>query len=127
MGVSVMLSEQRVKEIVAEVLARLGDAPAPAPPGLSWQNPDAMREMTAATPARIAIGRAGARYETGSWLAFRVDHAAARDAIFHPVSPEFLARLGALVLETRVKERREYLLRPDLGRRLDEPSEGLLH
>lgn len=139
-----MLTERELKTIVTDVLAGLGygvaaaerpmassgpaaqPPPASARPGRSWQNPEAMEEMLAATPARIDIGRAGARYDTAAWLKFRIDHGAARDAIFHEVSPEFLTELGAVVLETQVTDRREYLVRPDLGRRLTPESERLL-
>lgn len=144
-----MLTERELKAIVTDVLAGLGyrvdgagqpatSAAEGADPraaavqastkesGRSWQNPEAMEEMIAATPARIQIGRAGARYDTESWLKFRIDHAAARDAIFHEVSPAFMKELGAVALETQVADRREYLVRPDLGRRLTPESEQLL-
>jgi ethanolamine ammonia-lyase small subunit len=85
-----------------------------------------MRELLAATPARIGLGRAGVRYDTRSYLSFRMDHAAARDAIFTEVGQAFLDQLGAVILESRVTDRRQYLLRPDLGRRLAPASERLL-
>lgn len=133
-----MLNESELKAVVADVLAGLGyrvTGPIPPEPtkmadrratGTDWQNPEAMQEMLAATPARIAIGRAGARYDTDAWLKFRMDHAAARDAIFHEVGDEFVATLGAVALNTRTRDRHEYLLRPDLGRRLDDESQALL-
>lgn len=98
----------------------------PARDGGTWRDPEAMREMVAATPARISIGRAGARYDTEAWLKFRMDHAAARDAIFHEIPDDFAARHGAVPVRTRVADRRQYLIRPDLGRRLDPASEAVL-
>jgi len=89
----------------------------------NWQNPEAMAELQRTTSARISVGRAGPRYDTASWLTFRMDHAAARDAIFHEVADAFVQRLGAVRLETRAGDRRTYLLRPDLGRRLSAESE----
>lgn len=133
-----MLNESDLKAVVAEVLAGLGyrvEGPIPAQPtkldeprmtGRNWKNPEAMKEMLTTTPARIAIGRAGARYDTDAWLKFRMDHAAARDAIFHEIGPEFVSKLGAVPVETLTKDRHEYLLRPDMGRRLDEPSQAIL-
>lgn len=89
----------------------------------SWEKPEAMAEMLLTTPARIGIGRAGARYDTDSWLRFRMDHAAARDAIFHPVADGLVRQLNAVALESRAGDRQTYLLRPDLGRRLSPESE----
>ncbi|MHB9144769.1 MAG: ethanolamine ammonia-lyase subunit EutC [Symbiobacteriia bacterium] len=91
-----------------------------------WGNPEAMREMLATTPARIGIGRTGCRYDTRSWLKFRMDHAAARDAIFHEVAEDFPARLAAVPVRTQVADRRQYLIRPDLGRRLSPESEAVV-
>ena len=45
-------------------------------------NSDAVRAMKKSTPARIGIGRAGARPKTMSWLRFLADHAVAQDAVF---------------------------------------------
>jgi len=138
-----LLTERELKAIVADVLAGLGHkglqslagsgsgsgGPEPGPMSGShpaWSNPDAMTEMIAATPARIAIGRAGARYDTDAWLQFRMDHAAAKDAIFHEIGQGFVDRLGAVALQTQVADRRQYLVRPDLGRRLLGASEQVL-
>ncbi len=121
-----MLTEQELKAIVADVLAGLGHrAEAPIPADGPWRDPQAMAELAAATPARIQIGRAGARYDTESWLRFRIDHAAARDAIFHEVRTDLLDELGLLPLTTQVTDRHEYLVRPDLGRLLS-PESALL-
>jgi len=42
-------------------------------------------KMKKHTPARLGIGRAGARYKTETTLRFRADHAAAQDAVFTDV------------------------------------------
>lgn len=70
------------------------------------------------TPARLGVGRAGTRLRTETLLAFLADHAAARDAVWSSVDPELLARLGLVALRSAAADRREFLLRPDLGRRL---------
>lgn len=76
------------------------------------------------TPARIALGRAGASLPTEGVLAFGLAHARARDAVHQALDVEKLeADLHAAEFETvrvhsAVQNRRAYLLRPDLGRRL---------
>ncbi len=84
------------------------------------------------TEARIALGRAGHAVPTQAQLAFQLAHAQARDAVQVPWDPESFAKqvqaLGseALVLETRVGSREEYLRRPDLGRALSAASRSRL-
>jgi ethanolamine ammonia-lyase small subunit len=73
------------------------------------------------TPARLDVGRVGARPRTATWLAFQRDHAAARDAVWSAWSPAFvaeLARLGFLVVRSAAADRETYVRRPPLGRRL---------
>ncbi len=69
---------------------------------------------------------------TQALLAFELDHARARDAVHQALDVETLdANVAALGLDTlRVRsaaiDRATYLLRPDLGRRLDAASRGVL-
>ncbi len=79
----------------------------------------AFRKLKARTPARLGLGRAGPRYRTLSMLRFRADHAAAQDAVFSQVSPEFPEKNGLVALQTRCRDKDEYLTRPDLGRCFD--------
>ncbi len=74
------------------------------------------------TPARICIGRTGLRYLTIPWLRFRADHASAMDAVFSDVSEEFLNKMGLFSVQTVVKDKDEYLTRPDLGKILSEEA-----
>jgi ethanolamine ammonia-lyase small subunit len=80
------------------------------------------------TPARVALGRSGASMPTKALLDFTLDHARARDAVHAAFdAPRLLADLGALgpaVAEVRSQaaDRRDYLRRPDLGRRLERDS-----
>ena len=84
------------------------------------------------TPARVALGRAGVSLPTSALLAFTLDHARARDAVHAAFDANRLvAELGELGLAacpvaSRVRNRQDYLRRPDLGRRLDEASAQLL-
>jgi len=90
--------------------------------------PDAWSELRGVTMARIALGRAGGSLPTQEWLAFKADHAAARDAVHNAFDAEGLAAqvaaLGVemLIVDSAAGDRTTYLQRPDLGRRLDEPS-----
>lgn len=81
------------------------------------------------TPARIALGRSGVSLPTREILDFTLAHAQARDAIHLPLDTDTLSHAlqadgweTPLTLHSRAGSRHEYLLRPDLGRRLDEPS-----
>lgn len=73
--------------------------------------------MKAKTPARLGVGRAGARYKTISMLRVRADHAAAQDAVFSDVSEEFIKKNNFVAVKTLCTDKDEYLTRPDLGRR----------
>ncbi|TGE35489.1 ethanolamine ammonia-lyase subunit EutC [Desulfosporosinus fructosivorans] len=81
-------------------------------------NADAVKAMKKSTPARIGIGRAGARPKTMSWLRFLADHAVAQDAVFLDVSDEFLKQNNLMSVQSAVANKDEFLTRPDLGRRL---------
>ncbi len=76
------------------------------------------------TPARLASGRAGARYKTLTALRFRADHAAAQDAVFSQVPEDYPQKHAMLAVQTRCKDKDEYLTRPDLGRCFDEETAG---
>lgn len=78
-----------------------------------------------ATPARLALGRAGNATPTDEALRFGWAHAMARDAIHAPLDMESLAQ--ALEADgwpverahSSAIDRTTYLRRPDLGRQLD--------
>ena len=78
------------------------------------------RKMKLHTPARLGCGRAGARYKTLTMLRFRADHAAAQDAVFSQISEDFAVKNGLVPVQTKCKDKDEYLTRPDLGRCFDE-------
>jgi ethanolamine ammonia-lyase small subunit len=84
------------------------------------------------TPARIGLKRAGAGLATREHLSFQLAHARARDAVHDPLDAAPLLDglrergLDALHLASAAGERRTYLVRPDLGRRLDEASRDRL-
>jgi ethanolamine ammonia-lyase small subunit len=75
------------------------------------------------TEARVGLGRAGDAMPTTALLDVAEAHAAARDAVWSALDPAALG-LDAPVVRSRARDRREYLLRPDLGRQL-EPGTAL--
>src|ERR1700744_2651782 len=91
-----------------------------------------LRDLRGLTPARVGLGRSGAGMPTEELLAFTLDHARARDAVHAAFDVTGLMRgLGLLGLEplevrSRVRNRKDYLRRPDLGRMLDEDSHHAL-
>lgn len=86
------------------------------------ENPEKYRKMKEKTPARLGSGRAGARYKTLTMLRFRADHAAAQDAVFSQVSEDFAQNNGMIEVQTRCRDKDEYLTRPDHGRCFDEEN-----
>ena len=80
------------------------------------------------TRARIALGRAGDSLPTDAVLDFGLAHAQARDAVHHPLDTEALAKaveangLESLCVASAASDRAQYLVRPDLGRRLHASS-----
>lgn len=89
---------------------------------------DPWTHLKAFTRARIALGRSGTSMPTQEVLNFAYAHAMARDAVHAPLDVEnFCEKLQAagfdtLQVQSAVPDRASYLLRPDLGRRLDVAS-----
>lgn len=83
------------------------------------------------TPARLFTDRAGAAYRTGTLLDLRRDHAAARDAVqtvlrLRDLPPDLVSQFQLFEVQTQAGSKEEYLLRPDLGRRLDDAGRSEL-
>ncbi len=99
---------------------------ADAPAGPDGRDP--WLELAGFTSARVALGRAGGSLRTGSLLDFRLAHARARDAVQSAFNAGGLERdlkrhgLASCSLATSASDRRTFLIRPDLGRRLDDAS-----
>ena len=89
---------------------------------------DKLASLRAATPARIFLPCAGLALATHANLRFQLDHAEARDAVHECLDVKTLIEalrsrgLEILHLASAARDRRTYLLRPDLGRELDEAS-----
>ncbi|RZL88288.1 MAG: ethanolamine ammonia-lyase subunit EutC [Variovorax sp.] len=87
--------------------------------------PSPWREWRNTTPARLALGRAGAGMPTDEVLRFGWAHAMARDAIHAALDvPALDAALRSdgwdvMQVRSRAPDRTSYLRRPDLGRQLE--------
>lgn len=90
----------------------------PRPPA----DPVALGKVTAATPARVAMGRTGTRYLTDVYVRLRAEHAIALDAVHSELSSDMAQKLGAIEVSTRATSKEHFLLHPDEGRRLDDAS-----
>jgi ethanolamine ammonia-lyase small subunit len=101
-------------------------------PAASGALRDSWHGLARFTSARIALGRAGGSVRSGTLLDFRLAHARARDAVlmdFHADLVESeIARTGltTMRLATTATDRRTFLLRPDFGRKLGDPSRAAL-
>jgi len=105
---------------------------AEAPSGPQGTPSDPWTSLRRLTPARIALGRAGTSLPTSEVLRFAAAHAQTRDAVHLPLDAAALeadlrAR-GRVVMQVRSRAatRTEYLVRPDLGRRLADESRAAL-
>lgn len=93
---------------------------------------DPWQSLKQFTNARIALGRTGSSLPTKEILNFGYAHAMARDAVHialdvTPLETD-LHNLGlhSLLVRSSATDRHTFLLRPDLGRRLDDASRTLL-
>ena len=87
-----------------------------------------IQQIRQRTPARVLVNRAGAAYRTSTQLELRQAHAAARDAVRteldleHDLGAATVKQWELFEISTLAKSKDEYLLRPDLGRRLSEQA-----
>jgi len=90
---------------------------------------EGLRRLTA---ARIGLARSGASLATAPLLDFRLAHSRARDAVHEPLDrARLVAALAGLsdpvlAVASAAATRSDYLMRPDLGRRLDADGEAIL-
>jgi ethanolamine ammonia-lyase small subunit len=94
------------------------------PSGLS----EIIKKVRARTPARLLEGRSGASYRTNTQLTLREAHAAARDSVREELNlltdlgDDFVRKWNLFEVCSRAVNKDHYLLRPDLGRHLNESS-----
>jgi len=89
---------------------------------------DGLRALMASTTARIGVGRAGPRYSTAELLLFQGDHAVTQDALYRDVDQKLLDQFNLFTVQTKVTGgKQEYLLRPDLGRLLNDDAKRMIN
>ncbi len=128
------------RELIARLREQLGEsAPlSPAGPALPLTPPprrvfpsprtrsSLQGQAAAHTTALVGIGRVGTRYATDVVLQFQAELAVAHHAVASLLPEEWIEQNGLLNLQTRVSDHQEFLLRPDLGRRLSDASRQAL-
>lgn len=100
--------------------------PVPPPPARVY-SPRPERSAFAADAARhttalLGIGHVGTRYATNVVLQFQAELAVAHAAVGAELPEAWAEANGFVGVATRVASHREFLLRPDLGRRLSDAS-----
>ncbi len=101
----------------------------PAAPGAPRELWSTLRKITA---ARIGLDRSGASLATRPLLDSSLAHARARDAVHELVDESRLCDEAAalappfLLVDSAARDRRSYLMRPDLGRRLSRDASAVL-
>ena len=80
------------------------------------------------THARVAQERSGVSLNTNEMLAFKLAHAHAKDAIHAPFESSQIQTslkmlsVNSLIVSSEINQRKEYLTRPDKGRKLNPSS-----
>jgi ethanolamine ammonia-lyase small subunit len=101
-------------------------APVVAPPARVYRarpEPSSFAaEAARHTTALVGIGHVGTRYATAVALQFQAELAVAHAAVGAELAAGWPEANGFVALATRVSSHREFLLRPDLGRRLSDAS-----
>lgn len=137
LGRGVVDDVSRTRQLIAALRDELGGAaPLPPPPAIPEIPAPPVRVYSARpqldhkfvdeaakhTTALVGIGHVGTRYATEVVLQFQAELAVAHEAVDAELPDEWPAQHGFLALHSRVTDHREFLLRPDLGRRLDDAS-----
>jgi len=92
-------------------------------------SPRLLEKIRARTPARLLAGHSGGAYRTTTQLELRAAHAAARDAVRtdfdlqQHLGKQLIEEFGIFETFTQADSKDEFLLRPDLGRRLSLESQ----
>jgi len=90
--------------------------------------PGVLKKVRERTPARLLAGRSGSAYRTNTQLELREAHAAARDAVRAEMNlsvdlgESFVQEWNLFEVCSQAATKDEYLLRPGLGRQLNDAS-----
>jgi ethanolamine ammonia-lyase small subunit len=129
-------AQSATRALMAALRARLGAAdPLPPPPPLPRVEAPPARVFAprrgpgrfAARAARhttalVGIGHVGTRYATDVVLQFQAELAVAHQAVAAELPDDWAETQRLIPVRSRAGDHREFLLRPDLGRRLDDAS-----
>ncbi len=91
-----------------------------------------IKKVRVRTPARLLAGRSGAAYRTNTQLDLREAHSAARDAVrteldlATDLGKDFAQKWNLFQVCSQAASKDQYLLRPDLGRHLNDASRAEL-
>jgi ethanolamine ammonia-lyase small subunit len=89
---------------------------------------DWLAQAARLTPARVFVGRCGSAYRTDTQLQLRGAHAVALDAVHKEVDLErdfaadFVSTRRLFCVQSQATSKREFLLRPEMGRRLGDAA-----
>lgn len=89
---------------------------------------DRRKKLRSLTSARIGLNKAGGSLTTKEMLAFRKDHALARDAVWTELDCDSLYEslkslgLSVMTLSSQANSREEYIKKPEFGRALSQKS-----
>lgn len=103
-----------------------------APPAALGAPRELWSSLRKVTAARIGLERSGASIATQPLLESSLAHARARDAVHELVDESRLCDEAAalappvLLVDSAARDRRSYLMRPDLGRRLSRDASAVL-
>uniref|UniRef100_UPI00311EB154 ethanolamine ammonia-lyase light chain EutC n=1 Tax=Thauera sp. SDU_THAU2 TaxID=3136633 RepID=UPI00311EB154 len=150
------MDQKEIESIVRAVLGQIGGAAAPAPASTSsaaatpagadggclpdlgdasvknWigvRNPkslEVLQELKRNSGSRVCSGRVGTRPRTTSLLRFLADHSRSKDTVLQDVPAAWLEKTGLLEVHSEIKDKDQYLTRPDLGRRLSAEAVQIL-
>lgn len=150
------MDQKEIESIVRAVLGQIGGTAAPAPASTSsaaaapagadggclpdlgdasvknWigvRNPkslEVLQELKRNSGSRVCSGRVGTRPRTTSLLRFLADHSRSKDTVLQDVPAAWLEKTGLIEVHSEIKDKDQYLTRPDLGRRLSAEAVQIL-
>ncbi len=131
---TVAAKDVTVKVHVQEAVGQVDDVPDEKLPDIAMipedeicfvdhlKNREAILELKKTTPARTLSGRVGDREKTEIVFRKNANLSAMVDAVWKPLDREFVKKMGYPIIKTKPNSKDEYLMRPDLGRELDEEN-----
>jgi ethanolamine ammonia-lyase small subunit len=87
---------------------------------------EAYMDLKKASPARLGVGRAGARQHTTTLLRLRADHAAAMDTVRSDVDESVFESLDIVMVKSTASNKSEYLMNPGAGKVFDPETARLI-